>query len=348
MLAANQSVYTELSLEMEVDIVVPSVWRDDLRPEPYGFARQADSAATFHPVAVFGMGRVQRHIHMCSPVRVLQRLRPDAVIIEEEAFSIAGWRWARAARQLAIPYAVQSAENLERALPFIVRWWERRVLSRCAWVMARSPAAGARSQHRGASTSPGAVDVVAHGIDAVSTHEPRPRRGVVGFVGRCSEAKGVGDLLDIARRNPDLQFEFAGDGPLRGTIENGPANVTWRGTLAPSDLEAFYESIAVLAVPSRTTPTWSEQFGRVIIEAQAHATPVVAYDSGEIPWVAAETAVSLVPEGDGDALAKELREMALTTRGVEVGRRGREGVARRFTNRYAAQQVRAFLIRQGS
>ena len=334
---------------MDVDIVVPSVWRDDLRPEPYGFTRQSTSAATFHPVAVLGIGRAQRHLHMCSPVRVLQRLRPDAVIIEEEAFSIAGWRWARAARQLSLPYAVQSAENLERSLPFVVRWWERRVLSHSAWVMARSPAAGRRSQRHGAPKFEGSVEVVAHGIDQVGTHDLTARRpGVVGFVGRCSEAKGVFDLLNVAQQSPDLQFEFAGDGPLRNAIESGPANVKFLGTLSPRDLNEFYQSLAVLAVPSRTTPTWSEQFGRVIIEAQALGTPVVAYDSGEISWVASETAVRLVPEGDLAALTAELRDMALTPRGVEVGRSGRESVARRFTNRFAAQQVRAFLSRQRS
>ena len=345
MVAANQSVYTELSHEIDVDIVVPSVWRDELRPYPYGFSRQVDSHAVFHPVAVFGIGRVQRHIHICSPVRVLQRLQPDAVIIEEEAFSITAWRWSRAARHLGVPYAVQSAENLERRLPVIVRWWERRVLSRCAWVMARSPEAARRSIRHGASSAPERVAVVAHGIDEVSTHETEARRGVVGYVGRLSEAKGVLDLLEVARRSTDLQFEFAGDGPLRDVIESGPDNVRWCGSLSPHDLAEFYRSVSVLAVPSRTTATWSEQFGRVIIEAQSHATPVVAYDSGEIPWVASETAVRVVAEGDLEALQRELREMALTPEGARVGREGRTQVAKRFTNSYAAEQVRTFLRR---
>ena len=340
---ANQSVYTELSQEMDVHIVVPSVWRDDLRPTPYGFSRQAGSRATFHPVATFGIGRVQRHLHMCSTVRTLQRLRPDVVIIEEEAFSLAGWRWSRAARHLDIPYAVQSAENLERPLPRLVRWWEHRVLSHCAWVMARSPAAAERSRRHGASLVSGRVDVVAHGIDDVSVSDPQPRPGVVGFVGRLSEAKGVRDLLDMACRAPDLHFEFVGDGPLREEVEQATPNVRYRGTLGADELITFYRSIAVLAVPSRTTPTWSEQFGRVIIEAQAQGTPVVAYDSGEIPWVAAETSVRLVREGDVESFVSELRALSLSAEGVTVGARGREGVAARFTNAVAAQQMRDFV-----
>lgn len=348
--ASNQSVYTELSREFDVHVVVPSVWRDELRPTPYGFTTQRGSQAIFHPVATVGIGRAQRHFHICSPVRVLQSLQPDVVIIEEEAFSLAGWRWARAARHLALPYAVQSAENLERPLPWIVRWWERRVLSQCAWVMARSPAAAERSRRHGALTATQGVAVIAHGVDEVPVAPPSPRAGVVGFVGRLSEAKGVRDLLEVARRTPTLQFEFAGDGPLRQMVEGASPNVLYRGTLLPSDLGEFYRSIAVLAVPSRTTPTWSEQFGRVIIEAQAHGTPVVAYDSGEIPWVAGETAVRLVREGDIAALTDDLLALATTPEGAQVGLRGRDGVARRFTNTVAAEQLRELVnasLREG-
>lgn len=341
--AANQSVYSELSHEFDIDIVVPAVWRDDLRPTSYGSSRQSGSRATLLPVATLAIGRAQRHLHLCSPVRVLERLHSDVVIIEEEAFSLAGWRWSRAARQLGIPYAVQSAENLDRPLPFLVRRWERIVLSHAAWVMARSPAAAQRSRRRGANDVSTLIDVVAHGVDGVASFDPTPRNGVVGFVGRLSEAKGVSDLLDIATRHPELDFEFVGDGPLRSAVESATPNVRWRGTLGGDELLEFYRSVGVLAVPSRTTSTWSEQFGRVIIEAQAQGTPVAAYGSGEIPWVAQETAVQTVPEGDREALAAALVDLATTSRGPEMGRRGRDAVRARFTNAYAAEQTRRFL-----
>lgn len=341
--AANQSVYSELSHELDIDIVVPSVWRDELRATSYGFTAQPLSAASFHPVAVMAIGRAQRHVHLCSPVRVLQRLRTDILIIEEEAFSVAGWRWSRAARSLDIPYAIQSAENLERRHPLIVRWWERQVLRHSAWVMARSPAAAVRSLRHGAIDDPSRVEVVAHGVDGVSENIPKPRTGVVGYVGRFSEAKGVGELIEVARQLPNISFEFVGDGPLRDEVLRVTPNVRWLGTLSGSELSAFYQSVAVIAVPSRTTPTWSEQFGRVIVEAQAAGTPVVAYDSGEIPWVASETAVRLVPEGDINQLKAEILELALGDSGRELGRVGRERVAQRFTNAYAAQQTRRFI-----
>jgi glycosyltransferase involved in cell wall biosynthesis len=66
----------------------------------------------------------------------------------------------------------------------------------------------------------------------------------------------------------------------------------------------------VLVLPSRTTPTWKEQFGRAITEALSCGVPVVGSDSGEIPWLIGATEGGLVfPEGDQRLLAKRLAEL---------------------------------------
>jgi len=63
-----------------------------------------------------------------------------------------------------------------------------------------------------------------------------------------------------------------------------------------------------LAVPSLTTPTWKEQFGRVIIEAMAARVPVVGSDSGEIPRVIGEAGL-VTPEDDPAALTVALQDL---------------------------------------
>ncbi len=61
----------------------------------------------------------------------------------------------------------------------------------------------------------------------------------------------------------------------------------------------------MLAVPSLPMPGWREQFGRVVVEAQASGIPVVASASGALPDVVGDHGL-LVPPGDPPALHRAL------------------------------------------
>src|SRR5947209_5306420 len=92
-----------------------------------------------------------------------------------------------------------------------------------------------------------------------------------------------------------------------------------------------YAEMDVLAVPSRTTRTWAEQFGRVLVEAMLCGRPVVGYDSGEIGWVIRTAGGGdVVPEGDVAGLAGALERMRSPERRAELAARGRAGAERHF------------------
>jgi glycosyltransferase involved in cell wall biosynthesis len=63
---------------------------------------------------------------------------------------------------------------------------------------------------------------------------------------------------------------------------------------------AHLNAMDVLCAPSRTTPRWREQLGRMLIEAMACGVAVVGSDSGEIPCVIGG-AGSIVAEADEPA-----------------------------------------------
>jgi glycosyltransferase involved in cell wall biosynthesis len=89
----------------------------------------------------------------------------------------------------------------------------------------------------------------------------------------------------------------------------------------------------VLVVPSKTVPSWKEQFGRVVVEALACGVPVIASDSGELPNLVNETGGGwLFREGDARHLAKiiDAVQRGPTPSSSEVAARGREAVGRLF------------------
>ena len=115
-------------------------------------------------------------------------------------------------------------------------------------------------------------------------------------------------------------------------------------------MAAAYARFDVLVLPSRTTPTWKEQFGRVIIEALWCGVPVIGSDSGEIPWLIELTGGGLVfPEGDSDALARGCSSYA-TRRRLRAGlaERGRAAVERLFAPAAATDALERLLRSRGS
>jgi len=103
---------------------------------------------------------------------------------------------------------------------------------------------------------------------------------------------------------------LVGNGPMLGELQRqaaagAPIDIVTDATHAT--MQAVYVGFDVLVLPSRTTPTWAEQFGRVLVEALSCGVPVVGSSSGEIPWVVESTGGGVVfPEGDVDALRRAL------------------------------------------
>jgi glycosyltransferase involved in cell wall biosynthesis len=99
-----------------------------------------------------------------------------------------------------------------------------------------------------------------------------------------------------------------GDGPDRSVAadriaELGAAShVDMYGWSDVTQLAAHYARAHVVLAPSRRSRTWVEQFGRMVVEAQAAGAVVAGYATGSLPEVVGAAGV-LVPEGDVTALA---------------------------------------------
>jgi glycosyltransferase involved in cell wall biosynthesis len=336
-LAVNQMPYEELSHRgWDVHLVVPDRW-----PSEYAATAGHEQPALGplrdrrRAVPVIAAGRPQRHLYLANPLRVLRAVRPDVVFLEQEPFSLVALQWASAARVAGVPFGVQAAENLDRPLPLAVRAARRWVLRRAAFVAARSPAAADLALRWGAC---GEVALVPHHVPDWDTTPRRTDRKAfrVGFAGRLVPSKGVDVLTEAIRRlDGAVDLVVVGDGPLREWLEDqdlGGARLRL-STLPHDRMAEAYTGMDVLVLPSRTTDTWAEQFGRVLVEALWCGVPVVGSDSGGIPWVIESTGGGVtVPEGDSGALAGALDELRRDPAARRrLGRTGRRRVHELFS-----------------
>jgi glycosyltransferase involved in cell wall biosynthesis len=165
----------------------------------------------------------------------------------------------------------------------------------------------------------------------------------VGYLGRLLPQKGVLDLVEALARMPEhVRLRLIGAGDLRPRLLARAAELgvsarveilAWTG-----DVPGELRRLDALALPSRTTRTWKEQFGRVLPEAMSCGVPVIGSSSGEIPNVVGDAGL-IVPEGDVAALASAIERLAGDPDlWAELSRRGRARVLEHYTQAALARQ----------
>jgi glycosyltransferase involved in cell wall biosynthesis len=166
---------------------------------------------------------------------------------------------------------------------------------------------------------------------------------VIGYVGRMIEAKGIFTLFDATERflaaDATARMLWVGDGEdtgaLQARIARSPHASRHRLEAWEADMAALYPALDVLAVPS----IYPEPFGRVSVEAQAVAVPVVSSLAGGLPetFVADSTGIGVEP-GDAVALAGAVVALA-----ADPGRRRRMGAAGRdwACTRFSLERIAA-------
>ena len=98
---------------------------------------------------------------------------------------------------------------------------------------------------------------------------------VAGTLGRVSEAKGILDVLDVARQFPDrsVAFAIAGDGELASLVCDAGNNVRYVGYIAQP--EAYLAALDVYVQASH-----SEGLSLALLEAMRAGKAIVATDVG--------------------------------------------------------------------
>jgi phosphatidylinositol alpha-1,6-mannosyltransferase len=255
-----------------------------------------------------------RPIHMMLYGRELKKILAepwDLVHCWEEPYIASALQIARGVRP-GVPLVFATFQNISKRYPPPFSLIERQSIRRAAGVVAFGRTAAAVTTARG-FTCPTAV--IPPGVDLDEFRPDHARRcgtlkrldwqegvPVVGFVGRFVPEKGIELLLAaLDRVTTPWRALFVGSGPLEATIASWASGRAERvrivTTAKHDDVSAYMNAMDLLCAPSRTTPKWREQFGRMLIEAFASGIAVIGSTSGEIPHVVADAGV-IVPEGD--------------------------------------------------
>jgi glycosyltransferase involved in cell wall biosynthesis len=191
---------------------------------------------------------------------------------------------------------------------------------------------------------PARIRVVPYGVDTsewnVGTEaRDRTRAAIglsstdigVGIASRLVPGKGHDLLLpafaDAHAQIPDLRLLVAGDGPLRGEVEEASARlagdaITLLGFVP--EIESFMAACDIVVFP--TLPSLGEGFGLAALEAMAAGRPVIATRVASLPELVAEGETGLLVSPDdpaplADALVALATDAAVRARMGEAGRR---------------------------
>lgn len=114
-------------------------------------------------------------------------------------------------------------------------------------------------------------------VDKVEWKEVQKKDYVLYF-GRFSKEKGIDTLTKVCKELPDVQFIFAGTGPLEDAI-NGIPNIKNVGFQKGEALEKLIREARFSIYPSE----WYENCPFSVMESQMYGTPVLGSDIGGIP-----------------------------------------------------------------
>ena len=274
--------------------------------------------------------------------RLLEARRPRLVLLDGDpnsrtAVEAGAWARLRGARLVC-----QSCENLTRRLvPSVWRAGWRgaagAVVVGALGVLARPNVDhvfvisddGERvlreQRYRPVSKIPLGFDPALFRPDAALREATRARLGLtevtVAYFGRVAESKGVHLLVEALGGLKHRPFQLLLDefGTYREPYEERLTRLlTERGLddrvvrfdASHSEMPAYMNAADIVVLPSLSTPSWKEQYGRVAPEAMACGCAVVAADSGALPELVGDGGV-IVPENDVPALRAELEALML-------------------------------------
>jgi glycosyltransferase involved in cell wall biosynthesis len=300
-ISVNRAKWKKLSQldDVHVYALFPELWVENQRE--YRGKREANGNFILEPVPVYFTGTENRTFYHFRKFMFSSRPKPDVILCFEEPFSLFALQtvFMKLLRYRDVPLVLHSWYNFpERTIRSYRPGWLYTLIERFV-VRFTSLVFGANKEAVDRYRQLGVPSELLHFALDLDTFAPPPEvlpKGDfrIGFVGRLEQFKGVDLLLRafaLASLPDNATLTIVGSGSAGHELQQLAKSlhltnrVVFSDFVAPENVPEVMHSLSVFVLPSRTTWTWTEQLGRVLIEAMAAGVPVIGSSSGSIPSV---------------------------------------------------------------
>lgn len=196
------------------------------------------------------------------------------------------------------------------------------------------------------------ISVLPLGVD-LQRFVPRKNPDIAPFtiscIARLVPEKGISDCMRmfsiLLQSHRNIYIQFVGDGPMRHIIsrwisDNALSHYVKIVSATYEHMPTIYTSSDMVLLLSKTTKTWEEQYGMVLIEAMASGVPIVTYATGSIPEVVGDVAMQSA-EGDiASVIANISRLISDRSLRQKLGTMGRARAESRYNAIHTAYAIR--------
>ena len=187
-----------------------------------------------------------------------------------------------------------------------------------------------------AGYDPHRMVVIPNSVDAPESYTPVAGK-YVAYIGRLSYEKGYDLLIEVARRNPSIEFRFAG-AKREQYVKGIPSNVIFEGYLQKEQLDSFIQGARMVVMPSRCY----EGFPMAILEAARYGKPTIGPDHGgfsEIIGRGDRAIGRLFVPGDVDDMERQVVELWNDSREIAcLGQRAFDKLSKEYSSEVVSHQ----------
>jgi glycosyltransferase involved in cell wall biosynthesis len=327
-----------------VDLIVPPSWNEGGRKVEAETQRY--SSFKTHVIPAYRLNHIASYFyHPFQLRRVISEVKPSLIYIEEEPWSVAAWQAVREGMKLRVPVVFFTWENNWRSYKWISEKILRYVLNKVSGAVAGNKDAELFLKQR--SFSKHIINLPQYGVDLkqFQKHEAGVCEGltlkkpVIAYIGRLEREKGVHILLEaMVKVSSKCNLLVIGNGSIKPEL----ISLTEKLNLLPrtqfvdavphQEIAKYLSCVDILVLPSLTTSTWKEQFGRILVEAMACGVPVIGSNSGAIAEVIGDAGV-IFREGNSGDLAERISILLNNPPlRAEYGLVGKKRVEMNYTN----------------